>query len=140
MDYDFDKIEENQSVSQKYQITADVHQTVLDTFGDRSPVHSDEAYARRHGFDGLVIHGATLNGYISNFLGMHFPGGKFMCQSVNAQYKAPVFINDEIQITGVVTQKVDALGVLILELEINNLTRNNLAATARAQAGLTESP
>ena len=57
-----------------YTITPEVYGHFLAAFHDYSPVHVDEAYARSRGFRGKVMHGSLLNGFVSHFVGMYFPG------------------------------------------------------------------
>ena len=42
--------------------------------GDRNPVHFDDAFARRIGFDGRIAHGAVTASLLSALLGMDLPG------------------------------------------------------------------
>ena len=57
-----------------YVISADVYQQFLQAFGDISPLHVDEQFARDRGFPGKVMHGTILNGFLSHFIGVRLPG------------------------------------------------------------------
>ena len=72
--YKFEDINEGMTLEGHYTITASVYEGFISTFKDLSPIHIDLTYALAQGFSGLVMHGAILNGFISHFLGMQFPG------------------------------------------------------------------
>jgi len=42
--------------------------------GDRNPVHFDDAFAKRLGFEGHIAHGAVTAALLSAVLGMDLPG------------------------------------------------------------------
>ena len=59
-----------------YTITSEVYEGFLRVFGDRSQLHVDSVYAKACAFTDVLMHGAILNGFISNFVGMVFPAAK----------------------------------------------------------------
>lgn len=120
-----------------YEITPEVYRSFLDTFNDRSPVHVDEAHARAQGFDGLVMHGAILNGFLSNFIGMVFPGANTLELSVEIRFLKPCYLGDKLRMRGEVAQKLEAASVVLLHVSYQNLTRGNLAANGRVQVKIT---
>jgi 3-hydroxybutyryl-CoA dehydratase len=133
----FDAIRLHQTAAHTYCVTQAVYQGFLETFGDRSPLHVDEAHARGLGFEGTVMHGAILNGFISHFVGMCFPGRDALVQSVSIQYRSPTLLDDVLELAAEVAQKVDSVKVIVLAIEIRNATRGRPAASARAQIGFT---
>lgn len=130
------EIQEGQTATREYTISENVYQSFLRAFDDRSPIHVDAAAANRAGFAGPVMHGAILNGFVSHFVGMHFPGATAVLQSVEIRYRAPSFLGDRILIDATVTQLVESVRVMVLELEIQNQTRGELTANATVQVGL----
>jgi 3-hydroxybutyryl-CoA dehydratase len=121
-----------------YIIEKDVYQKFLETFQDFSPIHINAKYAESQGFAGVVMHGTILNGFISHFVGMHFPGRFSLLLSVDMRYLKPSYLGDSIWINSVVSQKMDASKVLVLDLELNNCSQNALAARARVQVMVKE--
>ena len=134
--FTYENLELNQKASHAYQVSPEVYADFLRAFKDTSPIHVDDALARARGFEGKVMHGTILNGFISHFIGVRFPGKNSLLQSVNIQYKSPTFLNDKIQIEGVITQKIDSVKVVVLDLILTNLSKNRVAAKAKAQVGL----
>jgi acyl dehydratase len=116
-----------------YRITAEVYSHFLAAFDDRSPIHVDEEYARSRGFAGRVMHGAILNGFLSHFVGVHFGGRQALLLAVDLRYSSPSYIDDVLEIRATITQKADAVRVVVVRLEIFNVARGELAAAGRAQ-------
>jgi 3-hydroxybutyryl-CoA dehydratase len=121
-----------------YVITPETYRNFLLAFADRSPVHVDEAFARSQGFEGCVMHGAILNGFVSHFVGMYFPGRFSLLLTVDLRYSNVSYLNDSIRVDALVSQKMDARRVIVLDLGITNLTRDWLAARGRAQVMIKE--
>jgi acyl dehydratase len=121
------------SCERDYVITQEVYEDFLRVFGDCSPLHVETDYARACGFDGILMHGAILNGFISNFIGMVFPGGKSLELSVDIRYQQPVYLGDTLRLQGKIAQKLDVQHVIVLHLSFLNQTRGGTAATARVQ-------
>lgn len=132
----YDEITEGMKVQHAYAITPAVYENFLAAFQDHSPVHVDEAYARQAGFPGKVMHGAILNGFVSHFVGMIFPGKPSLLLAVDLRFAQPSFLGDTLQLEAVVSQKLDAQRVIVLDLALKNLTQNHLAARGRVQVKL----
>jgi acyl dehydratase len=121
-----------------YVITPETRRNFLLAFADHSPVHVDETFARSQGFEGCVMHGAILNGFISHFVGMHFPGRFSLLLTVDLRFSNVSYLNDSIRVEASVTQKMDARRVVVLDLGLANLSRNWPAARGRAQVMIKE--
>jgi len=129
-------IQEGFRTSHCYVLSREVFEHFVAAFQDTNPLHMDDQFARSRGFPRLVTHGAILNGFISHFVGVHFPGNAPLEHSVSIQYKSPCHIGDRISIEATVTQVSQAVGVVTLDLLLTNLTRNCVAAKARVQVGV----
>jgi len=64
--------------------------------GDRNPVHFDDAFARRMGFDGRIAHGAITGALISAVLGMDLPGPGTVFLEQRLRFLKPVRPGDTI--------------------------------------------
>jgi acyl-CoA thioesterase FadM len=67
---------------------------------------------------------------------MVFPGGPVLLQSANTQFKSPCHLGDQIRIDTTVSQVVESVRVLALDMVLTNLTRDRVAAKAKVQVGL----
>ncbi|MBC7811469.1 MAG: MaoC family dehydratase [Burkholderiales bacterium] len=64
--------------------------------GDTNPVHLDPAYAAETQFGRCIAHGMFSAALISAVLGNDLPGPGSLYISQTLQFKAPVYIDDEI--------------------------------------------
>jgi 3-hydroxybutyryl-CoA dehydratase len=136
----YEEIEPGAKESRDYTVSQEVYDHFLLAFGDRSPIHVDENYARACGFVGRVMHGALLNGFISHFVGMHFPGRLSLLLAVDLRLAQPSFLGDVLRLEAEVSQKLDVNNVIILNIKFENTTRGYLAARGRVQVLLRNEP
>jgi len=115
----------------RYRISAAVHAAFMAAFDDRSPVHVDDEFARARGFEGRVSHGAILNGFLSHFVGMRFPGASALLLSAEIRYQSPCFLDDEIELRGRVSQRSESAGTVLLGVVFYNVTRQRVAASGK---------
>ena len=130
-DHQFESIQEGQSESYRYAISNPVYEAMTEIFADKCPLHVDTDYARASGFAGRVMHGAVLQGFLSHFIGMHFPGRRSILMSVELRYVKPCYLGDEIRLSAKVTHKVPSLKAVELALEFHNQTQGLIVATGK---------
>jgi len=135
-DHKFEEIAEHAEFSHLYKITGEVYDALVSAFGDRSPLHVEVDYARAAGFDGCVMHGAILQGFLSHFVGMYFPGKRSLILSVNLNYHRPSYLGNEIRLTARVRQKVETGRVVVLEVKFHNLASDALVASGKVQVAV----
>ena len=87
-------------------VTAADVRAYADAGGDQNPLHQDEAFARGVGFPGIVAHGMFTMGHMAA-AAVAWAGDAGAVSSVSAQFRAVVFMGDEIVAGGRVTA-VDA--------------------------------
>jgi acyl dehydratase len=136
----YHEIKVGMKVSRDYVITPEIYEHFLAAFHDYSPVHVDDEFARSRGFPERVMHGSLLNGFISHFVGMNFPGRFSLLLSVDLRFLNPSYLGDAIHLEAVVSQKMDARHVVVLDVVLSNTTRNHLAARGRIQVMVKEAP
>jgi acyl dehydratase len=66
-----------------------------DASGDHNPLHQDDAFARSVGFDGVIAHGMFTMGHMAA-CAMGWMGGSAQLSQLSAQFRASVFMGDEI--------------------------------------------
>lgn len=136
--YTYSDIPEGMKKNRVYMLSESVYKNFMQTFKDTNPLHTDDAYARAYGFKHRVAHGAIMNGFISHFIGVEFPGKNTLLQSVHIQYKAPSYVGDTLELQSEVVQKVDAVRIIVMNIHIMNKTQAYLCAIATAQIGMRE--
>jgi 3-hydroxybutyryl-CoA dehydratase len=134
----YDEITVGMREARDYIITPEVYQGFLNTFHDHSPVHVDKNFARAQGFEGRVMHGTILNGFVSHFVGMYFPGRFSLLLSVDLRFSNPSYLGDSIHLEMVVSQKLDARNIVVMDATLSNITHKSLAARGRIQVMIKE--
>src|SRR5882724_10858709 len=92
----------------QYVIGEDVYRGFLDLFGDVSPLHVDDQVARSCGFSAKLMHGAILNGFISDFVGMNFPGKRTLELGVENHFVKPTYMNDVLELEATVKERLES--------------------------------
>ena len=88
--------------------------------GDRNPVHFDDAFAKRIGFDGHIAHGAVTAALLSAVLGMDLPGPGSVFLEVSWRFLAPVRPGDVITAQAIVTSVRSDKPVTTLATRVTN--------------------
>ena len=81
---------------------------IIDRFsnlsGDLSPLHSSVSFAKERGFKGRVVHGFLLTAYLSELVGVYFPGINSLIQNINIKFSSPAYAGDEVKINVTVAE------------------------------------
>ncbi len=126
-DFTFEDLVSGESFRQTYTISDDIYQRFLNLFGDASPLHVDDGVAVRCGFSGKLMHGAILNGFISNFVGMNFPGKRTLELGVEIRFLKPTYVGDVLELEATVKERLESRRVVVLHF----VFRRDATAVAR---------
>ena len=114
-DFTFDDLPLGAKFRQQYVIGEDVYQRFLDIFGDASPLHVDDRVAVSCGFSAKLMHGAILNGFISNFVGMNFTGKRTLELGVQINFVKPTYVGDVLDLEAEVKERLESRRVVVLQ-------------------------
>jgi acyl dehydratase len=109
-------------------VTREVVKAYADAGGDQNPLHQDETIARAAGFPGIVAHGMFTMGHLAACVS-RWAGGPNRIRRLTAQFRAPVYMGEEIVAAGRVKAVDVERGVALIECWVS-VERD----------GLTESP
>lgn len=87
-------------------VTAEDVKAYAEAGGDANPLHQDEAVARAAGFPGIVAHGMFTMGHLAACIA-EWGGGPERVRRLSSQFRAPVFMGEEI-VAGGRVKSVDA--------------------------------
>ena len=76
--------------------------------GDRNPLHLDGAFARSVGFDDVIAHGMFTMGHMATAV-TAWAGEDAIVERITAQFRAPVFMGEEIRAGGTVRAVEDGV-------------------------------
>ena len=118
--YTFDELTVGMTESFKVLIT----EAMLDAFkgitGDVNPLHNDEEFAKAKGHPGRVAYGMLTASFLSTLAGVYIPGERSRIQQVETKFAKPVYIGDELTVTGEITELVESVQRLELKVTITN--------------------
>ena len=77
-------------------VNKETYEGFIHVFKDNSPLHTNQQFAIDKGFDGVVMHGNILNGFLSFFIGERLPTKDVIIHSQEIQFKNAVYLNDEL--------------------------------------------
>jgi len=129
-------VQEGFRTAQRYVISPQVYEHFLAAYRDSNPLHISDDAARSRGFSEKVMHGMILGGFLSHFVGVHFPGANSVLHAVNLQFKTPCHLGDEILVEATVVQVVESVHVIAMDVVLTNLTRGRVAAKSKVQVGV----
>ncbi|MBZ5617574.1 MAG: hypothetical protein LAQ69_02395 [Acidobacteriia bacterium] len=121
-DFAFEDLTLGTRFRNRYVIGEDVYQRFLNLFGDASPLHVDDQVAVSCGFSGKLMHGAILNGFISNFVGMNFPGKRTLELGVEIHFVKPTYVGDVLELEATVKERLESRRVVVLQFRFQRET------------------
>jgi acyl dehydratase len=95
-------------------VTAEAVKAYADAGGDQNPLHQDEASARAAGFPGIIAHGMFTMGHLAALVS-RWAGGPARIRRLTAQFRAPVYMGEEIVAGGRVKAVDVERGVALVE-------------------------
>jgi acyl dehydratase len=95
-------------------VTPEAVKAYADAGGDQNPLHQDEVFARAAGFPGIIAHGMFTMGHLAACLS-RWAGGPQHIRRLTAQFRAPVFMGEEIVAGGRVKTVDVERGIAFIE-------------------------
>jgi len=96
------------------------HKKFLEITGDHNPLHIDPEYAKVRGFEGNVVYGLLTSSFYSTLVGVYLPGKFAILHAIDVKFLKPVFINDLLKVSGVVSYINEAYKQIELKAYIVN--------------------
>ena len=88
--------------------------------GDKNPLHTDIVFAKEQGYKDRVAYGLLTGSFLSTLCGMYLPGERSLIQEMNVKFPNPVFIGDELTVSGKVEEVHKGIRQIVLKVEIKN--------------------
>ena len=121
--------------TQQFVVSAEVHEKFIQLFQDKNPLHTDEAFAIAKGFQGRVMHGNILNGFLSYFIGECLPTKDVIIHSQEIQFKNAVYIDDVLDFTATVEGFYESVNAVEFKFNFKNAA-SKIVAKGKIQIGL----
>ncbi|SOC04309.1 MaoC family dehydratase [Pseudobutyrivibrio ruminis] len=118
--YTFDELTVGMTESFKVKITEEMLDAFKGITGDVNPLHNDEEFAKAKGHPGRVAYGMLTASFLSTLAGVYIPGERSLIQQVETKFAKPVYIGDELTVTGEIVELVESVQRLELKVTITN--------------------
>ena len=107
-----------------FDVSDEVHKAFTDIFKDKNPLHTDEQYAKSKGFEGRVMHGNILGGFLSYFIGECLLEKNVIIHSESIKFRRPVYLHDRLKLVGEVEEIFESVKTIDIKFYFEN--QNNI--------------
>ena len=118
--YSIDDISVGLKESFKVTVTDSMMQAFRDITGDINPLHTDENFAKGKNYPDKVVYGMLTSSFLSTLAGVYLPGEKSLIREVEVKLKKPVFVGDELTVSGEVTEVNKDFKIFSMKVAITN--------------------
>lgn len=119
-------------------ITEEMQNDFRKITGDINPMHIDSEFAKGRNFDDKLVFGMLTASFFSTLVGVYLPGKNCLFQECkDIKFHVPVYINDELTITGEVIE----IDERFRRIQIKAIIRNQYGkkvCSAKLYAGVLE--
>lgn len=119
-EYRFGDLTVGMRESFKYIVTEQKMSLFCELSGDVNPLHTNDEFAQEHGFSGRVVYGLLSASLISYFGGVLLPGKFCIIQQMESKFTSPVFVGDELEVIGEVSELYDSVQRAVVKIIIKN--------------------
>lgn len=118
--YTFSDMQEGMREFFTREITVEMERAFREISGDENPLHKDDDYAKKIGYNGHVSFGLLTASLYSTMAGMYLPGKYSLIHSMEIKFVKPVYAGDVLTVFGIVTGKQDNMKLLRINVRIDN--------------------
>jgi len=121
--------------TRSFVVTKALFEGFIGLFGDKNPLHVDDAFATAKGFRGKVMHGNILGGFLSYFIGECLPTKDIIIHSQEIQYKRAVYLNDVLAFEAKVVEVYESVEAVEFKFIFRNM-EDKIVSKGMIQIGL----
>ena len=118
--YTFDELFDGMKESFTVVITDKMMDSFREMTGDINPLHSSDEYAKEKNFDSKVVFGMLTSSFLSTLAGVYLPGKRSLIREVDVKMKKPVYVGDELTVSGEVCDINRELNIFYIKAMITN--------------------
>lgn len=111
-----------------YRVSNDLYEQFLGIFKDTNIFHIDSEYAKGKGFTDKIVHGNVLGGFLSHFIGVVLNLDRTVIASETINFHLPVYINDELVLTGEVGDFISSVQAYKVKFYFKNQADQKVAS------------
>ncbi len=114
----FDQIAVGDTASFSVTITEEMHEAFAKISGDTSPIHTDDNFAQKNGYERKIGYAFHISSLLSQVYGMHLPGGSSVCLKQETSFPNSWYPGDTISIEAEVVRKIMSTQILEIQVEM----------------------
>ncbi|MDL2294847.1 MaoC family dehydratase [Ruminococcaceae bacterium OttesenSCG-928-D13] len=118
--YTFAELSIGQTESFTTTVTEEKMRLFCELSGDISPIHMSDAAAQARGHSGRVVYGMLGASLFSTLAGVYLPGETCLLHGVEAKFAKPVYIGDELTVSGTVSELNETFHLVTIKAKITN--------------------
>ena len=118
--YTIDQLYDGMTESFKVVITDKMMDSFREITGDVNPLHMSDDYAKEKNFDSKVVFGMLSSSFLSTLAGVYLPGKRSLIREVDVKMKKPVYVGDELTVSGQVCDIDAELNIFYIKVTITN--------------------
>mgnify|MGYP001208223983 CR=1 FL=1 len=103
-------------------INTEIYEGFINSFKDRNPLHTDNDFAVKRGFNSIVMHGNILNGFLSYFVGEVLPLKNVIILDQSIKFPHPVYLNDALLFTAEIIDVFESVGMIEFKFMFKNMS------------------
>ncbi len=103
--------------------------------GDFNPLHTDDEFARRRGFEGRVVYGGLLIAKVSELIGMRLPGQNSVWAGLSVEFLRPLYVGQCAELAAEVATRSESTGLIELGLVLRRDGKKLLKGRAEVVVG-----
>ena len=119
----------------EFTVSDETYASFIHLSNDKNPLHTDTEFARKKGFEGVVMHGNILNAFLSYFIGECLPTKDVIIHSQEIQFKNPVYLNNVLQFKAEISGFYESVNAVEFKYSFKN-TELKVVAKGKIQIGL----
>lgn len=116
-------------------ITEEMFEQFCRMTGDVNPLHIQETFARKKGYETKVAYGMLTASFLSTLAGVYLPGENSLIHSVESKFIKPVYAGDTLTISGEVVERNETFHVFTVKIVIFN-QKNEKVLRGKMQIGV----
>ena len=124
--YKFEELRIGQTESFEYKITSEKMNIFRELSGDCNPLHNDELFAQKYGYDGRVVYGMLSALFISTLGGIYLPGKYCIIQQIDCKFVSPVYVGDIITVKGSIKELNESVRQAVIKVEMKNQAKKKV--------------
>ena len=135
--YKFEDLDVGLSFKFKEIVTEEKMKLFLKLSGDNNALHCDEEYAKKSNMEGRVVYGMLTSSFYSTLVGVYLPGENCLLQEIKISFNNPLYIGEEIVVSGTIVEKDDTFKRAEIKASIKTID-GKVVSKAKIKVGVRE--